>query len=588
MSTNEFQRLQQLFEAARELPQEERAALIDKETADEPELRAALSRLLRHHDSETQNLEKPVVAVEVATRREGDGAARETTEPTTIPGVEPGAFVGQFQILRALGAGGMGIVFLAEQAEPKRQVALKVIRPELAAPDLIKRFRFEALVLGKLQHPGIAHVYESGVESVRAPLGLHELPYIAMEFIDGSSLAAHVKSLSTRQILELFVHICDAVHHAHQSGFIHRDLKPANILIDAAGRPKILDFGVARAMTPDLNAATLYTHVGQIVGTLPYMSPEQIGGQPEEIDHRCDVYALGVVLYELLAGRLPLDVKGKSLADASRMIHEEEPTQLSSVDTSFRGDIATMVAKALEKDLARRYHTAAEFGDDLRRHLSDEPIVAHPASSWYRLRKFSRRNRGLVSGLSAAVLIFVIAGIVGTILAIRNVRLADEAHEATWVAKRTTYRTSLIAAIAALENLDYIKLWEHLQLAPSELRNWEWHHLHALTLDRVAIATPCRSIPVFDSAGVALITIRDGSELRVIEMNSGVVRWSVSAPKAYDSLRVSSDLQRLVAYSFSRGAVDVWDLPTAQHLEESSDHHVGHQQPIGSSPAGLQ
>jgi eukaryotic-like serine/threonine-protein kinase len=315
--------------------------------------------------------------------------------------------VGRYRILRLLGEGGMGVVYEAEQEQPRRNVALKVVKSGLGDPKLFRRFEQEALALGRLQHPGIAQIYEAGA----ADNGFGPQPYFAMEFIRGQPLleyaAAH--QLNTRQRLELMAKICEAVHHAHQRGIIHRDLKPGNILVDETGQPKILDFGVARATDSDAHV-THQTDLGQLVGTLAYMSPEQVLADPLELDTRSDVYALGVILYELLAGRLPYKIS-PNLHEALQTIREEEPTSLSTVSSAYRGDIETIVAKALEKDKTRRYPSAAELAADIRRYLQDEPIMARPASTLYQLRKFARRHKALVLGV-AAVFVVLIAGII--------------------------------------------------------------------------------------------------------------------------------------------------------------------------------
>src|SRR5215831_8724338 len=284
--------------------------------------------------------------------------------------------VGRYRILQLVGEGGMGVVYEAEQEHPRRIVALKVMKPGIAGPEQVRRFEHESRVLGRLQHPGIAQIYEAGT----ADAGFGPQHYFAMEFIRGQSLREYAQALhlNVRQRLELMIKICDAVHHAHQRGVIHRDLKPGNILVDASGQPKILDFGVARSTDSDAHA-TRQTDLGHLVGTLAYMSPEQVLGDPLELDTRSDVYALGVILYELLAGRLPYTVS-RNLPEAVQTIREEEPAPLSSIVRNYRGDIETIVAKALEKDKARRYASAAGLAADIRRYLTDEPIVARPPS----------------------------------------------------------------------------------------------------------------------------------------------------------------------------------------------------------------
>src|SRR5689334_6476372 len=254
--------------------------------------------------------------------------------------------IGRYKITRLIGEGGMGAVYEAEQEQPRRTVALKVIKPGLASPQLLRRFEQESQALGRLQHPGIAQIYEAGT----ADTGFGPQPFFAMEFIAGASLLEHAaqRRLNARQKLEILVKVAEAVHHAHQRGLIHRDLKPGNILVDETGQPKILDFGVARVTDSDAQV-TRETDVGRLVGTLAYMSPEQVLADPLELDTRSDVYALGVILYELLAGRLPYQIS-RNLPEAAHTIREQDPARLSSVSRGYRGDIETIVGKALEKD----------------------------------------------------------------------------------------------------------------------------------------------------------------------------------------------------------------------------------------------
>ena len=316
--------------------------------------------------------------------------------------------LGNYRILRLLGEGGMGAVYEAEQDQPRRTVALKVIKSSWASPGLLLRFEQESQTLARLQHPGIAQVYEAGT----AETGTGVQPYFAMEYIGGGltlTQYAETHHLNTKHRLEMMAEVCDAVHHAHQRGIIHRDLKPANILVDEHGHSKILDFGVARITDSDA-AATRQTDIGQLIGTLAYMSPEQALADPLELDTRSDVYTLGVILYELLAGKLPYNLSNR-LHEAIITIREQDPTALGLVNRIYRGDIETVVAKAMDKDKERRYASAAGLAADIRRHLKDEPIIARPASVSYQLYKFARRNRALVAGV-AAVFVVLLAGVV--------------------------------------------------------------------------------------------------------------------------------------------------------------------------------
>ena len=312
---------------------------------------------------------------------------------------------GHYRLIEIIGRGGMGTVYEAEQDSPRRSVALKVIKSELASKELAERFAQESLALARLQHPGIAQIYESGTAQTDAG----PQPYFAMEFIRGESLNEYAEShrLDTRRRLELMAKICDAVHHAHQRGIIHRDLKPGNILVDATGQPKILDFGVARMTDGDVK--TMRTDVGQLVGTLAYMSPEQVSADPLEVDTRSDVYSLGVILYELLGRRLPYDTKGR-LPDAVQAIGHGDPPLLGTLDRAYRGDIEVIVAKALEKDKVRRYTSAADLAADIRRHLENEPIIARPPTTVYQLQKFAARHKALVAG-TAAVFVALATGL---------------------------------------------------------------------------------------------------------------------------------------------------------------------------------
>jgi tetratricopeptide (TPR) repeat protein len=355
--------------------------------------------------------------------------------------------VGHYRILRLLGEGGMGAVYEAEQDQPRRRVALKVIKAALASPDLIRRFTQESQTLGRLHHPGIAHIFEAG--GADSAFGFQ--PFFAMELIDGKPLVqyANEHQLSTRGRIELMVQICDAVQHAHQRGIIHRDLKPANILVDENGQPKILDFGLARATDYDTET-TRQTNMGQLLGTLAYMSPEQVLADPLALDTRSDVYALGVMLYELLGGRLPYDLP-RSLHQALRAIQEAEPVPLGTLNRAFRGDLETIVSKALEKDKNRRYSSASGLAADLQRYLDNQPISARRASAGYQVKKFAQRHKALVTGLSAALGILVMGVVASTWEAVRARRAEAEAERQSAVAQAVNdfLRTDLLAQASA-------------------------------------------------------------------------------------------------------------------------------------------
>jgi tetratricopeptide (TPR) repeat protein len=302
----------------------------------------------------------------------------------------------------------MGVVYRAEQDQPRRQVALKMMHAGLATEELKHRFEFETSVLGLLQHPGIAQIYEVGTsDHTGSPK-----PFFVMELVDGQALdkfvAEHRPSIQAK--LQLCAAICDAVQHAHQKGIIHRDLKPANILVTSEGTPKILDFGIARATDADLYA-TMTTSPGQLVGTLAYMSPEQVSMTTDHLDTRSDVYALGVILYELLAGQLPYELSDGRIASAIRTIEEVEPRPLSAVRRALRGDLETIVLKPLRKRPQERYDSASDLAADIRRFLGHQPITARPATALYQLSRFARRHRGLVAGMAVALLVLILGAV---------------------------------------------------------------------------------------------------------------------------------------------------------------------------------
>ncbi|MGB8853222.1 MAG: serine/threonine-protein kinase [Pirellulales bacterium] len=286
-----------------------------------------------------------------------------------------GVDLGGVKIVRLIGEGGMGRVYEALQDKPARTVAVKVIRAGITSEKTMKRFEREAEFLGKLQHPGIAQIHIVGTYS--SDFG--DVPFYVMEFIPEAKPVtnyAHEQGLTLRDKLRLFKHVCEAVSHGHDRGIVHRDLKPGNILVDGNGSPRVIDFGVARSTDSDLTLTSLKTDSGQLIGTVQYMSPEQFGPDPDDLDGRADVYSLGVVLYELLSGSPPYSVKKKALHEASRVVCEQVPTPLRLIDKSVPRDVSAICDRCLQKDRARRYHTAGELAADIRRFLEGQPVRA--------------------------------------------------------------------------------------------------------------------------------------------------------------------------------------------------------------------
>ncbi|MDX2148124.1 MAG: serine/threonine-protein kinase [Planctomycetota bacterium] len=360
--------------------------------------------------------------------------------------------LGRYTLQRVLGTGGMGVVYEATQDNPRRAVAIKLIRRGNASAELLRRFELESAALARLSHAGIAQVYEAGL--VDDPEIGERAPFFAMELVEGVPLTrfARQQELPLSARLELLAQVCDAVQHAHSRGVIHRDLKPANILVKdsatqrssgnaAETRPqvKILDFGVARVA--DAGDASLATLAGEIIGTPAYMSPEQAAGEPEGVDERADVYALGVLLYEVASDRLPIDTVNMPVARALHAVVHETPVALGKLDPRFRGDLEIIAAKAIEKDKARRYASPAELAGDVRRLLRHEPIAARPPSAAYELSRFARRNRvAVVAGVVMALTL--VAGTLAT---------AWQALEATRASERAVAEAR--AASAASEFL---------------------------------------------------------------------------------------------------------------------------------------
>jgi non-specific serine/threonine protein kinase/serine/threonine-protein kinase len=386
--------------------------------------------------------------------------------------------IGRYHVKRVIASGGMGTVYEATQESPRRVVALKVMKQGIASRSALRRFEYEGQILARLRHPGIAQIFEAGMhvdkEGLLGPAGA-TAPYFAMEYIPNAKpITRYVedKKLGTRERLQLFAQVCDAVHHGHQKGIIHRDLKPSNILVTSdptaaprakggqggLGQVKIIDFGVARSTDSDLAVTTLQTDVGQLIGTLQYMSPEQCEADPHDIDIRSDVYALGVVFYELLCGKLPYDLTGVPMHHATRVIREQDPTKLSTRDRALRGDVETIALKALEKDRTRRYQSAAEFAQDIERYLSNRPILARPPSAVYQLRVFARRNRALCTAAAVVFLALASASVISTSMYLRAESARLEQSRERERAEREAQRARLAESQAAQRTADLEKV----------------------------------------------------------------------------------------------------------------------------------
>jgi serine/threonine protein kinase/formylglycine-generating enzyme required for sulfatase activity len=421
-------RVQAIFLAAVESTNpDKRVQILEEQCAGDVELRARVAALLDAHD-------RPGELPDVGT---ADLAGERRTSASGSTTTLGGKFIaGRYKLREEIGEGGMGTVWVAEQTEPvRRRVAIKLIKPGMDSRQVLSRFEVERQMLALMDHPNIAKVLDGGVTD-------QACPFFVMEYVKGVPITEFCDSakVTVEGRLQLFLQVCQAVQHAHQKGIIHRDLKPSNILVslyDGQPVPKVIDFGLAKAMNQPLNEHTLYTAHGIMVGTPLYMSPEQAEFNNLDVDTRSDIYSLGVILYELLTGTTPLDrqrFQDATWPEIVRLIKEEEPkkpsTKLSSsaalptvaaqrsLDSTqltriVRGDLDWIVMKALEKERSRRYETANGLSRDLQRYLADEVIEARPPSASYRLRKFVRRNRGLVVA-AALITLVLLGGIAGT------------------------------------------------------------------------------------------------------------------------------------------------------------------------------
>ncbi len=525
--TGGARRLMPIVEQAWELEGDLRRDFLEGACAGDPELRAEVEELLAIDADPT---------ADAFSDDSGPFVARLVPESnrhlSTAP--EHPRRIGAFHILRQLGRGGMGTVYEAEQDKPKRLVALKVLTPGLLSPDVIRRFERESELLGRFQHPGIAQVYEAGSDTSTPGMTLR---YFAMELIHGPPVTefADTAELGPDQRLALIAKICDAVTHAHARGVIHRDLKPANVLIDDSGQPKVLDFGIARTMLAEDTAMAVHTRTGQFIGTLAYMSPEQAGDRPDDVDERSDVYALGVIAFQLLAGRLPHQIDGLSLPRAMQKLRDVDADQLASADTSLRGDVDAIIGKALTRERNRRYGTVADLANDIRRYLRREPIAARPASASYRMRRFIRRHRILVSGASAIFLVLSIALGSALFVATQNAAMTKQA-------RRNEYRSSLAAVAASLREHDTTAASAALEQAPVELRQWEWQHL-AAGIDRSHARFEALSGDpqhLVSSADSATLTVMTGA---------GIVRVSSSTGIRLETVQVARPDERFILLS---------------------------------------
>jgi eukaryotic-like serine/threonine-protein kinase len=528
----------------------------------------------------------------------------------------PGDRIGRYKLRERIGEGGCGVVYVAEQEEPvRRKVALKVIKLGMDTRNVVARFQAERQALALMDHPNIAQVHDAGATDTGRP-------YFVMELVRGIKITDYCDQhqLSTRERLELFIKVCQAIQHAHQKGVIHRDIKPSNILVTvndpgSPGVPKVIDFGIAKAITGRLTDLTVYTDLHQFIGTPAYMSPEQASMTNLDIDTRSDIYSLGVLLYELLTSHTPFDTKelmALEVDDLRRTIREREPmrpsTRLSTMLEGeltttakhrasmppglihlVRGDLDWIVMKCLEKDRTRRYETANGLARDIERHLNNEPVIARPPSVSYRLQKSLRRNR-LVFTASGVVALALVLGVVVSlwqaVRATKAQRVAtaettlekeqrQRAEQGELSARRNLYASDMLLAQQVREegNLDLtLNLLNRHRPAPGEadLRGWEWRYLWNLCQsDEVATFAT-------NSAAIGHLVISpDGTLLSAAEWGSlrtAVKVWGftsgrlIATPERNDAAGsvAFSPNGKLLAYATRSHGLKIWDIEAQQ------------------------
>lgn len=386
--------------------------------------------------------------------------------------------IGLYRVIRCLGEGGMGVVYECDQPNPRRRVAVKVVDGFRGSPELQKRLIQEAQIQGRLQHSAIAQVFEAGMATV----GGRACPFFAMELIDGRPIVAYSsdKQLDIRGRLELIAKVADGLGRAHASGVVHRDLKPDNVLVEPSGQPKILDFGIARITTEASIAVTAMTRAGQVLGTLAYMAPEQLASDPDSVTPAADIYALGVIAYELLAGRLPNELDGLSMVSAMHLLDTNVPMPIRRFAPSLDRDIETIVMRCLRREPETRYQSADELASDIRRFLADLPIRARPMSRAYRAKKFVKRHRLLVGGVSATLLALTAGTIIATVFAVGQSRARTVAEEQRRFASEKELEAASGVMVGALVLAQKGEPWlarTQLDTVRPELRGWAWNHL---------------------------------------------------------------------------------------------------------------
>ncbi len=602
-----------IFDIARQIKAPEaRRLYIEQACAEDRDLLARVEALLRVYDEEGNFLECPAEGIR--------GALKAST------GEGVGSQIGPYKLIEQVGEGGFGVVFLAEQQQPiRRKVALKVLKPGMDTRQIVTRFEAERQALALMDHANIARVLDGGETTSGRP-------YFVMELVKGIPITQYCDEhqLTPRERLALFLPVCQAVQHAHQKGIIHRDLKPSNVLIaayDGRPEPKVIDFGVAKALGQQLTERTLLTGFGGIIGTLEYMSPEQAEFNAHDVDTRADIYSLGVLLYEILTGTTPLTkqrLKEAEVTEALRLIREEEPPKPSSrlrgskdslasisalrklepakLTKEIRGELDWIVMKALEKDRSRRYETADRLARDIESYLNDEPVEAGPPSASYRLRKFARKNRKLL-GVAAAFALLMTAGTVASLWqAVRATQAEqtasqerDRAEAETKRSRRNLYDAHMRLAQSAWEEARVKRVLELLELyrpagGEEDLRGFEWHYLHKLTDSALLTFKGHKALVwcvVFSPDGTRLATASEDGTVKVWDTANGREIRPLKGHKSFvASVAFSPDGKQLASASFDR-TVLLWDVASGKMIRPFKGH-TGAVVSVAFSPDGNQ
>jgi WD40 repeat protein/serine/threonine protein kinase len=589
-----------------------RDAYVLKACGDDHKLLTRVRALLERHDA-SSFLDAPIFDADVTL--------------DTSPLIEgPGTTIGNYKLLEQIGEGGMAVVYMAEQEKPlRRRVALKIIKLGMDTRQVIARFEVERQALAIMEHPNIAKVLDAGTTETGRP-------YFVMELVRGVSISKYCdkNKLDTKQRLDLFVQVCNAVQHAHQKGIIHRDIKPSNIMVtlrDGKPVPKVIDFGIAKATSQRLTEKTLFTRYAQMIGTPAYMSPEQAEFSELDIDTRTDIYSLGILLYELLTGATPFSeeqLREAGYIEMQRIIREEEPlkpsTKLSTLGDTLtdvaehrkaspdslqklvRGDLDWIVMKSLEKDRTRRYDATAELVADIARHLNNEPVLASPPSTIYRIRKFVRKHRGTVAAVLTIIAVLIAGFMVSTTLYFfaadalgkeETARKAAQQAENIAQEKAEAHRRALYYNRIALADVQWhaaniSSVYRLLALCPKDLRGWEWYRLlHVSDQALMTLRGHKNAIwsVAFSPDGSRIVSCSHDQTIKVWDTESGVEVMTLHGHKSMvTSVAFSPDGRRIVSGSRDN-TLKIWDAESGSEVMTLRGHRE-HVNSVAYSPDG--